>query len=422
VRWSRPADGRAIAAAAALFVGAWLLLHVGFWRHDQIVDTPVYQHYGDLMAQGKVPYRDFTPEYPPLALPVFALPSLVTDGFDHFSTAFQVELAVLGVGLVVAVGLAGASVLALELFALFPLVLGTVVLTRFDLWPALLTAVALAALVRGRDRLGAGVLGAATAAKLYPAVLLPLALVWTWKRRGRREARIALAAFVAVVLVVYVPFLVLGAHGVLESLSRQLSRPLQIESLGAGILLALHQAFGLHLEWSSGSGSQNLVGTLPDALAWGQTVLQAVAFVAIWIRFARGPATRERLVRHAAAAVVAFVALGKVLSPQFMIWLVPLVALVGGAPLALLGGALVLTQLWFPFRYWSLVKEFDPLASWLVAGRDLVLVALLVALLRSPSSHFRHRSLATGLGGSRHGSSGHEAVEHSGSRSAVERS
>jgi hypothetical protein len=383
VRWSRPADGWTIAACAAIFVGAWLLLHVGFYRHDQIVDTPVYQRYGDLMADGQVPYRDFTPEYPPLALPVFVLPSLVTDGFDHYSTAFQVEMAALGVGLVVAVGLAGASTAALLGLAIFPLLLGTVILTRFDLWPALLTAAAVAALVRGRDRLGAGILGAATAAKLYPAVLLPLALVWTWKRRGRREARAALVAFLVVVLVIYVPFLVLGAHGVVASLSRQLSRPLQIESLGAGLLLALHQAFGLHIEWASGSGSQNLVGTLPDVLAWLQTILQGLAFLAIWIGFARGPATRERLVRHGAAAVVAFVALGKVLSPQFMIWLVPAVALVGGAPFALLGAALVVTQLWFPFRYWDLVKQFDPLASWLVPLRDLLLVAVLVTLLRS---------------------------------------
>jgi hypothetical protein len=50
---------------------------------------------------------------------------------------------------------------------------------------------------------------------------------------------------------------------------------------------------------------------------------------------------------------------------------------------ALLLAALVLTQLWFPFRYWDLVREFDPLASWLVLARDLVLVALLVVLVRS---------------------------------------
>ena len=44
---------------------------------------------------------------------------------------------------------------------------------------------------------------------------------------------------------------------------------------------------------------------------------------------------------------------------------------------------MVLTQLWFPSRYWELALEFDPLASWLVLVRDLVLVALLVVLVRA---------------------------------------
>jgi hypothetical protein len=69
-----------------------------------------------------------------------------------------------------------------------------------------------------------------------------------------------------------------------------------------------------------------------------------------------------------------------VLSPQFLIWLIPLVPLVGGrrglAASGLLAAALVLTQLWFPFRYWELALEFEPAASVLVLARDLVLVAL----------------------------------------------
>jgi hypothetical protein len=121
---------------------------------------------------------------------------------------------------------------------------------------------------------------------------------------------LALAVFAAVLLACFLPFLVLGPAGVVDSVGRQLGRPLQIESLGAGFLLAAHQAFGLGIEMRSGSGSQNLVGTLPDALAIVLSVLQAIALVAIWLRFARGPAEAARLLRYAAAAVVAFVALG----------------------------------------------------------------------------------------------------------------
>ena len=75
-----PASERSVVAAAfaaiALFIVSWTLLHVGFYKHKQLIDTPVYQRYGNAIADGKVPYRDFELEYPPGALPVFALPGL----------------------------------------------------------------------------------------------------------------------------------------------------------------------------------------------------------------------------------------------------------------------------------------------------------------------------------------------------------
>ena len=96
------------------------------------------------------------------------------------------------------------------------------------------------------------------------------------------------------------------------------------------VLLVAHVAGGLDITMRPSHGSQNLVGTAPDALAIVQTVVQAAALVATWIWFGRGQVNRERFVRASATAVCAFVAFGKVLSPQFLIWLIPLVPLVGG--------------------------------------------------------------------------------------------
>jgi hypothetical protein len=79
----QPTLERAIWAAAfaiVLFALSWTVLHHGFYEHRQIIDTPVYQHYGNLIADGKVPYRDFELEYPPGALPMFALPGLAKHG------------------------------------------------------------------------------------------------------------------------------------------------------------------------------------------------------------------------------------------------------------------------------------------------------------------------------------------------------
>jgi glycosyl transferase family 87 len=406
--WSQPADPRrAVIAgglALAVLLGAWTALHRGFYRKSQIIDTPIYQHYGDAIASGQLPYRDFGLEYPPGALPVFAIPSVMRsqDGdLRGYRSGFEAEMLACGalallfmLSVLLRFDARPARLAPALLFAAAaPLLLGSVVLSRFDLWPAALTAGALAALVSDRNRLGLGALGLAFATKLYPAALLPLAVAWVWRRAGRREAAIGLASFGAVALAVFLPFVALAPHGVWDALTRQTERPLQIESLGAGVLLALHQMAGLGLTMRSSYGSQNLAGAGPDALAAVQTAVQLAVLVAIWVWFARGPADRERFVRAAAAVVCAFVAFGKVLSPQFLIWLIPLVPLVRGrrglAAAGLLGAALVLTQLWFPYRYWELALEFAAFPSWLVLARDLVLVTLLVVLVwpeRTPGS------------------------------------
>jgi hypothetical protein len=399
--WSRPASRSwplVAAAGVCLFLASWWGLHQGFYKRDQIVDLPVYENYGEAMTRGDVPYRDFAVEYPPAALPVFLVPALGDGDSDTYRRRFEGLMAGFGAVLVVCVALAlaalgagfGRLVAAVGFVALAPLLLGSVFLSRFDLWPALIVAGALAALLSGRLRLGCCLLGLGVAAKLWPGVLVPLVIAYVWRTRGRREALICAGVLAGVVFACFLPFLVLAPVDVLDSIWHQARRPLQIESLGSALLLAGHHVFGLDLTMKSSSGSQNLQGALPDSIAVVQGLVQAGVLIALWVSFARGAATPERLVRYAAAAVVAFVALGKVLSPQFLIWLIPLVPLVRGrrglVASLVLGVALVLTQLWFPYRYWDLALHFDTAASWLVLARDVVLVALLVVLVEPSRS------------------------------------
>ena len=390
-------DPHVVAAAlvaVALFVAAWGLLHVGFYRDKQVLDTPIYQRYGNAIARGEVPYRDFAVEYPPGALAVFALPGLAEPGSDQnvtsgFRRTFETLMWICGAAALIAMALVLRAQRApparvwgaLAFAALAPLALGSVILSRFDLWPAALVVVAIAALVSGRWRLGSVVLGLAVAVKLYPTVLLPLAVASAWRREGRRAGLLALGLAVGAAVLVFLPFVALSPDGVWDSISGQLRRPLQLESLGAAVLLAAHHAFGAGVTVVSSHGSQNLAGNGPDALAAVLTVLQVVSLVWIWSAYARG---RLGLVQASAAALAAFVAFGKVLSPQFMIWLIAVIPLVPGRrgikAMALLAAALVLTQLWFPFRYWDLANGLDATVSWLVLARDVVLVALAVLL------------------------------------------
>jgi len=400
----KPASDRSVVAAAfaaiALFVVSWTLLHVGFYKHKQLIDTPVYQRYGNAIADGKVPYRDFKVEYPPGALPVFALPGLAEPGRNqHVSTGFRRSFETL-MWLCGAAALAAMAVIlrtlrrsaenvwvALCFAAIAPLLLGSVILSRFDLLPAALVTGALAALVSGRLRLGHALLGLGVAAKLYPAVFVPLGVAFAWKRAGRREALTCLAFALGVVAAVFAPFVILAPGGVWHSLSVQLTRPLQVESLGSALLLVSHHVFGLGLTGETSHGSQNLAGHASDWLAVISTVLQAGVLIWIWAAFARGRGDAEALVRSTAAALCAFIAFGKVLSPQFMIWLIPVVPLVRGrrgvGASALVGVALVLTQIWFPFRYFRLSLDFEAGLSGVLLARDLTLVALVAVLVVS---------------------------------------
>ncbi|MBD0347516.1 MAG: DUF2029 domain-containing protein [Thermoleophilia bacterium] len=392
----------AVGALGALFV-TWVLLHQGFWAERPISDVPVYERYGEAMVAGEVPYRDFAVEYPPGALPVFALPT-VGDGSNGYRRLFEALMWLCGAAALVAMvvslsalGRRGAARAAPPAFAaVLPLALGSVVLSRFDLLPAALAVAALAALVGGRERVGCAVLGLGAVVKVFPGVLVPLALAFVWRREGRREALICGAILAGAIAACVLPFAAISPGGLWDAFSMHATRGLQIESLGSAILLAAHQVGDIEMTTGTSAGSQNLVGTGADVLAAGQTVLQLAALAAIWTAFARrgDPGDRERLVRYAAAAVCAFVALGKVLSPQFLIWLLPLVPLVGGrrgaAASALLALAAVLTQLWFPHRYWDLVEDLDATATWLVLTRDVLLLAI-VAVLVSPARAWSRR-------------------------------
>jgi hypothetical protein len=349
-----------------VFLVAWGLVHQWFWAHGAIVDWPTYMAYGDQMKAGAVPYRDFAVEYPPGALPVFLLPSLL--GGTYAST-FAWTMAACGVLLVLVIAAVRPS--AAFYVALAPLLTGSLILSRFDLWPALLATAALAALLSERDQLGWGLLGAAVAAKLWPLVLVPAALVWSY-RRGRLRAS---AWGAGVAAVAFAPFGVLSPGGLWSSVSGQLSRPLQVESLGAAALTT----FG-HPSIVTSHGSQNVVGH--GAVAALLSIVQLLVVAALWIAFARGPVTGDRLVRYAAACTCAFVAFDKVLSPQYLLWLIPLVPLVRGRrgllATGLLTAALVLTQIWFPQRYFDYALQFR--LAGVVLARDIVLVVLTAVL------------------------------------------
>jgi hypothetical protein len=382
--------------AAPVYLLASVIPPGGLFRERRFRDVGLYGDYAQSLLDGRVPYRDFFVEYPPGGFLVFVPPALLPDGW--YLHAFKVLMALVGLATLVVVGLILARLeastrrlyAAVLAVAAAPLVIGPVSLNTYDAFPALLVAGSLAALLWRRDSLALALLGVAFAAKLYAAALVPLFAVWLW-RTGRPVIR-PLLVFAATVLVLVGPFAVLGWDGLVESVRAQAGRGLQIESLGAAVLLAAHRLGVYDAEVVRGSTAaltRDLEGGLPDVLAAAASVAQVAAVILVVVLFLRGRSNGQRLTLATAATLAGFLAFARFVSPQYLVWLVPIVPLLGGGAgvvaTALLGAALLAGRLWF-FDYRE-VFALDGIV-WLVVARDLLLVALYGVLLRTmiPSS------------------------------------
>lgn len=376
-----------------MFLAACAVPDGGLFRAERFRDVHLYEGFARAIGDGQVPYRDFFMEYPPAALAAFLPPELLG---GHYNAAFKALMALCGVATIALVvrllGRLGASArhvaAATALLALSPLALGPISLNTYDAFPALLTVAALAALVGGADLAALGVLGFATTAKVYPLALVPLALAFVWRASGRRRALGGLAVFAAVVAVVVTPFLVISPHGLAESFRAQSGRALQLESLGAQVLVAADHAEAYSatvVHRTSHAVSYDLKGALPDALAVLSSLLQLLAVLAATLFYVRGRGDPRRLVLACAAALAGFVAFSRFVSPQYLVWLVPLVVLsFRPAVWALLAASLALAQTWF-FHYRTLVELSG--RNWLVLVRDVLLVALFALLLRETTKN-----------------------------------
>jgi hypothetical protein len=360
-------------AALVVLVAVFGALHVGFYDNPLFSGGP-YQYYGDAVVHGQVPYRDFEVEYPPGSLPAFVAPALVWPDrrqSTQYNRAFESLMLLCAAAALIAMGTVRRG-WPLFAFALAPLLLGSVVLHRYDFWPAALAVAALAAFRLRHEPVAFALLATAAAAKVWPAVLLPLFLV---SARGRARGA---AVFTVVLALWFVPFVAVAPGGVWHSIREQATRPLQIESLGASALVVV----GADVEPFGSHGSDNLRGQGTGAAATASVALKLATLLAIWVGFALS--RRRDLVRWSAAAVAAYVAFDKVLSPQFLIWLLPFVPLVRGrrgvVASALLAAALVLTQIEFPFRYLAYAMHLDRSIAAVVLARDLLLVAILATL------------------------------------------
>ncbi|MEU2430563.1 glycosyltransferase 87 family protein [Streptomyces sp. NPDC007861] len=337
----------------------------------------LYAGWYEQLARGVFPYGDTTWQYPPGAAAVFLSPGLLPwlSYFQAFVALALLADAAVALALARAggrdAGTAGAWLWTCGL----PLLLH-IPLARYDVQTTALAVLALLALLRPRPRprLGGALAGLGATVKVWPL----LTLLGTPRGRPTRTAWTSAAAAAAALLA----GLALGFPHTLDFLRQQGDRGVQIESLGGTALhLARLADLPYHVEYRY--GAFEFLGPQVPAVARLSLLLTAAAFgwLLLWRVRARRwtPATP---CDAALCAVLLFTVTSRVISPQYLIWLLGLAAVClttrrttqRPAALLLLPAA-ALSALGYPLLYEDVIASTPAGCTVLVLRNGLLLAA-----------------------------------------------
>ncbi len=351
-------------------------------------------------------FHQFPQEYPPLSLVPFAFTLTPFHGILYY-WAFAFWMAIIFCLSYLWMALAVSHRKAL-VYALYLLAGATAtLLMRFDLLPALATLGALVMAERKHYHWAYALLALGVLLKLYPAFLVPVVVAAQWRdgpaeismppapllgqpslalwyRRGQPIMK-GLSLFAALLAVGFGGPLALNFQQATSVFTYNLARPIQIESVAAS-LLWLGTLFGFPVQGEGSFGSVNLVGPLSSPLK----VLSLAGLVGgsllVYWRVWSGNLSLGQAFLATIGVVMVF---NKVLSPQYFIWVLPLVAYVLGLDLFWLV-LCCLTTLIYPFLYHFYYhvahQATNPIMLWTIAIRNVLLTVAVVRAVQGKAA------------------------------------
>ncbi|MGW6908518.1 glycosyltransferase 87 family protein [Streptomyces sp. NPDC054940] len=335
----------------------------------------IYQGWYEVLRTGTFPLDDVTWQYPPAAALAILSPALVF-WLDYpsafFVLAFAADLAALL--LLLYAGLRpGRTLRGAWVWVVGVPLLGPTVYARYDV---MVTAVAVAALLAGarHPRLMGALTAFGAMLKVWPVLLLVAArkrLAWGW-------AALTAGALAAV--------FALAMPGAFAFLTFQRDRGTEVESLGSLVFHVARQ-YGWDGQVLLNYGSVEFLGPYVDVVSTAALALSGLAFgwLLLWRLRAR-MFHAHTLADAAFVAVLMFVTTSRVISPQYMVWLVGLAAVClcfrdsrMGLPVVLVLAACFVTVLEFPVWFANVVASDARGITLLFLRNGLLVLATLLA-------------------------------------------
>lgn len=360
---------RTVIGLAIVFYLALESYYLFFRFHAHMQDLALYRGTALEILSGQVPFRDFNLEYPLFALIPILLPgwlSAHTGGsLESYVGWFITQNLLVAICMGMIVRQMDRGEQALRYYAAATVCSLPVFLFRFDAFPAMLTLLAVGFVVK-KPGLSGMALMASVAAQLYAVVLVPVLGLYYLFTRNWRGLLWQIAGFVGLGAVIVACIAWLGMDRASGFMNYHLLRGIQIESLTGGILLLLDQCNLLHVGMEQSFGAMHLVTPLTPVLLPVINAVTPVCFMLmvcylIWA-FQRsvqlgGTLSLTPLIAAAAAQILLFILLNKVLSPQYLVWLLPLVPFCGPRTSVVFIIAVMLTVIIFPGHYYGLVQK-----------------------------------------------------------------
>jgi len=381
-RWRATAAALVCAFHLAVFTPT-----IGDWSSVLIND---FAPQAQAIKDGDLPYRDQDIEYPPLSVPVLIAPIYVEDSTQGFVDGFMREMLAFDLAIVLLIALAlpgdargvlsGLGIYTVGALILSGVVLdpslidtGPLILDRFDLVPALFVLAAILARDRGRSATWSGLLAIGVAVKAFPLFLYPALL------RGERNVRRVAVAGAIPLLLCGIAVLVAGDEFG-SAISYHTNRALQVESVGASPFEVAHVLGSSGIRSGVGHGGFEVRASGADAARWISVAIGLAGYLWLVVAGRRSSVPNLKLCTALLAVLVVF---APVLSPQFLLWILPLSACaygVGKENLALLI-AILLTQI--GLQNYDGVDALTGDFVWAVAARNVSLLVYL-ALVSAP--------------------------------------
>jgi len=268
----------------------------------------------------------------------------------------------------------------------------------------MLVLLAIWAFISGKNTLAWVFLALGTMIKIFPIIIVPILALYLLRRKDHFKLLKGGLAFTATLVAICLPCMLINIDGFVDSFTYHSERGLQAESTYASIFLLGHNwgISSIETDLIADSGSWEIISSTADFMARISPLIVLFSLALVYCVYSRREWTDDssneskslsRFVTFSLLAIIVFMLSNKVFSPQYIIWLYPLVPLISGRwrifSWAIYATVALMTTYIFSYHYdyifsdhyLDLVHYLDSMPIYVLALRNILLFFMVFTLL-----------------------------------------